>query len=209
MLATVRAFPYDIHVETFVLDTEPAVMGEWPLTETEQDVKRIILVLIVSVSMVLAPWQTTNAVQSPGNPGGATNYGVFSHTGYSNCNTGFICITPYTTNTCLTGSTYVCHVYNMNGNSSQWAGYTDYAGTDKFGASVTVGTGARAMRNRQATTGRDACAYSGFYETGGGYFWTVPYSFSGFSTIPWTGGGTGVRSVAAVPNTSSWDCNQP
>jgi hypothetical protein len=169
-------------------------------------VRRLGLLLSALLVMVVGMNQTVSATNYPSAPGGNPNQGVFSHQGSSDCLNFYVCVSPYsqTTNSCKQTSTSpnACHIYNFNGNSSQWAGYLNQS-TDLLGCCTQVAVGAVSMRNRMSTSMRTACSYSSTLY--GGFTYTLLYATSGFKNV----GYTGIGSVAAIPNSISWACQAP
>lgn len=109
------------------------------------------------------------------------------------------CLNVRTTDTCNVSGTAICGVYSAGGTSSDAAGRSSTSG-DPGVAGETIYSGGERLYNN-GSTGRPACVYAGT-----GYNGTSCYrranAGSGWNTAPFTG----FRSVAAIPNSSSWVC---
>lgn len=122
-----------------------------------------------------------------------------SATGASNTCPVAFCLNVQTSNTCNVGGTAICGIYSAGGSSSVAAGKSSTSG-DPGVAGESIYSGGERLYNN-GSTGRPACVYAGT-----GYNGTSGYrranAGSGWNSAPFTG----FRSVAAIPNTSSWVC---
>lgn len=157
---------------------------------------RILAAVAVAMS-AMSIGAATDAASYPYNNGVSASMTPFSAS--TSCAAGNVCPNVQTTNTCNVGGTAICGPYNPGGTSSQAAGKSSTSGDGTVAGETIYSGGERVYNN--TNTGRAACVYAlTGYNGGSGY--RRANAGSGWNTAPFTG----FRSIAVVPNTSSWVC---